>query len=105
MKRSTDRILTTHVGSLARPDALVPALRAQDLARPYDQALFEKLAREAVEDVVRSQCAAGIDIVNDGEQSKSRQPAALGIRRHPISLSVSGDVQPDRVFPPARLRN
>ena len=49
MKRSTDRILTTHVGSLARPDALVPLLKAQDLARPYDQALFEKLVREAVD--------------------------------------------------------
>ena len=71
MKRSTDRILTTHVGSLARPDALVPLLKAQDLAQPYDKPLFEKLVREAVTDVVRRQCAAGVDIVTDGEQSKS----------------------------------
>ena len=71
MKRSTDRILTTHVGSLARPDALVPLLKAQDLGRPYDEVLFHKLVREAVDDVVRRQCAAGIDIVNDGEQAKS----------------------------------
>src|SRR5688572_1196420 len=71
MKRSTDRILTTHVGSLARPDALVPLLKAQDLAQPYDKALFDKLVRDAVTDVVRKQCAAGLDIVTDGEQSKS----------------------------------
>jgi 5-methyltetrahydropteroyltriglutamate--homocysteine methyltransferase len=71
MKRSTDRILTTHVGSLARPDALVPLLKAQDLAQPYDKGLFAKLVREAVADVVAKQCEAGIDIVADGEQSKS----------------------------------
>ena len=40
MKRSTERILTTHVGSLARPDALVPLLKAQDLGQPYDKAAF-----------------------------------------------------------------
>jgi 5-methyltetrahydropteroyltriglutamate--homocysteine methyltransferase len=71
MKRSTSRILTTHVGSLARPDALVPLLKAQDLAQPYDKALFDQLVREAVSDVVRRQCAAGVDVVTDGEQSKS----------------------------------
>src|SRR5262245_36100220 len=71
MKRSTSRILTTHVGSLARPDALVPLLRAQDLGQPYDREAFAKLVREAVTDVVHKQCATGIDIVADGEQSKS----------------------------------
>ncbi|MBI3045275.1 MAG: cobalamin-independent methionine synthase II family protein [Betaproteobacteria bacterium] len=71
MKRSTDRILTTHVGSLARPDALIPLLRAQDQGQPYDKEVFAKLVREAVTDVVRRQCAAGIDIVADGEQSKA----------------------------------
>ena len=71
MKRSTERILTTHVGSLARPDALVPLLRAQDLGQPYDKEIFARLVREAVTDVVHKQCAAGIDIVADGEQSKS----------------------------------
>jgi 5-methyltetrahydropteroyltriglutamate--homocysteine methyltransferase len=71
MKRSSERILTTHVGSLARPEALVPLLKAQDLTQPYDKALFEKLVREAVAEVVRKQCEAGVDIVADGEQSKS----------------------------------
>ena len=40
MKRSTDRILTTHVGSLARPDALIPFLRAMERAQPYDRAEY-----------------------------------------------------------------
>ena len=71
MKRSTERILTTHVGSLARPDALVPLLKAQDLGQPYDKTAFARLVREAVTDVVHRQCAASIDIVADGEQSKS----------------------------------
>lgn len=70
MKRSTDRILTTHVGSLARPEALVPLLRAKDLGQPYDKDVYAKLVREAVSDVVRKQCEAGVDIVTDGEQSK-----------------------------------
>src|SRR5437899_8068691 len=71
MKRSTDRILTTHVGSLARPDDLVPNLRAKDRGQPYDRESYAKLVREAVADVVRKQTEAGIDIVTDGEQGKA----------------------------------
>ena len=68
MKRSTERILTTHVGSLARPDALIPFLRSKDRGQPYDQETYAKLVRDAVADVVRRQSEAGIDIVTDGEQ-------------------------------------
>ena len=71
MKRSTERILTTHVGSLARPDALVPILRAKDRGQPYDREAYAKLVREAVADVVRRQTEAGVDIVTDGEQGKA----------------------------------
>ena len=71
MKRSTDRMLTTHVGSLARPDALIPILRAKDRGQPYDRESYAKLVREAVADVVRKQTEAGIDIVTDGEQGKA----------------------------------
>ena len=71
MKRSTERILTTHVGSLARPDALVPILRAKDRGQPYDREAYDRLVREAVADVVRKQTAAGVDVVTDGEQGKS----------------------------------
>src|SRR5215469_2271112 len=71
MKRSTDRILTTHVGSLARPDDLVPILRAKDRGQPYDAETCAKLVRDAVADVVRRQTEAGVDIVTDGEQGKA----------------------------------
>jgi 5-methyltetrahydropteroyltriglutamate--homocysteine methyltransferase len=71
MKRSTQRILTTHVGSLARPDALIPLLRQKERAQPYDQEQFAGLVRTAVADVVRQQVEAGIDIVTDGEQGKA----------------------------------
>jgi 5-methyltetrahydropteroyltriglutamate--homocysteine methyltransferase len=71
MKRSTERILTTHVGSLARPDSLVPLLRQREEGQPYDRNDLARLVREAVADVVRQQIEAGIDIVNDGEQGKA----------------------------------
>jgi len=70
MKRSTGRILTTHAGSLARPDDLRDMLMARDERKPYDQAAFAARVRRAVGEVVRQQVAAGIDVVNDGEQSK-----------------------------------
>jgi 5-methyltetrahydropteroyltriglutamate--homocysteine methyltransferase len=70
MKRSTDRILTTHVGSLSRPDALIPGLRAIERGQPYDREEFARLVREAVADVVKRQVEAGVDIVADGEQGK-----------------------------------
>jgi 5-methyltetrahydropteroyltriglutamate--homocysteine methyltransferase len=71
MKRSTERILTTHVGSLARPDALIPILRSKDRGQPYDRETYARLVRDAVADVVRKQTEAGIDIVTDGEQGKA----------------------------------
>ena len=67
MKRSTHRILTTHVGSLARPDSLIPILRSKERGQPYDAGDFARLAREAVADAVRKQVEAGIDVVADGE--------------------------------------
>jgi 5-methyltetrahydropteroyltriglutamate--homocysteine methyltransferase len=70
MQRSADRILTTHVGSLARPDALIPLLRSKERGQPYDHETFARLVREAVAEVVRKQVEAGIDIVTDGEQGK-----------------------------------
>ena len=70
MKRSTDRILTTHTGSLPRPDDLTATLEALDSGAMPDPAAFEARVRRAVADVVRQQVEAGIDIVNDGEQGK-----------------------------------
>ena len=67
MRDSSDRILTTHAGSLARPAALREMLAARDEHRPYDGAAFAASVRSAVEDVVRQQIAVGLDVVNDGE--------------------------------------
>ena len=99
MKRSTQRILTTHVGSLARPDSLIPLLRLKERGQPYDRDSFARLAREAVADVVRKQADAGIDILTDGEQGKpsffgyvverfdgfERKPAPAGAQGNPRS--------------------
>ena len=71
MKRSTERILTSHVGSLARADSLIPLLRLREQGQPYDRDDLARRVREAVTDVVRQQVEAGIDIVADGEQGKS----------------------------------
>ena len=70
MKTSTDRILTTHVGSLARPVELLDTMKEKEHGRPYDHSLFDKQVREAVADRVRKQVENGIDIVTDGEMSK-----------------------------------
>jgi len=70
MKRSSERILTTHVGSLARPTALLDVMRAKEQGEPYDEAAYADLIRDAVAEVVRKQTACGIDVVSDGEQGK-----------------------------------
>ncbi|HEY4026887.1 MAG TPA: cobalamin-independent methionine synthase II family protein [Candidatus Dormibacteraeota bacterium] len=70
MKRSTDRILTTHVGSLARPFGLLETMRDKEHGRPYDREAFEREVREAVDDVVRKQEEVGLDVVTDGEMGK-----------------------------------
>jgi 5-methyltetrahydropteroyltriglutamate--homocysteine methyltransferase len=71
MKRSTDRILTTHVGSLIRPQPLQDLLRARQAHKPYDRAAYDACLKESVAAVVRRQAEAGIDIVSDGEFGKS----------------------------------
>ena len=70
MKRNTERILTTHVGSLPRPQEVVDLLFAQDRGETYDTTQFEQAMRRAVGDALRQQSEAGIDIVSDGEMSK-----------------------------------
>src|SRR5262245_23056885 len=66
MKRSTERILTTHTGSLPRPADLTATLEALDAGAMPDPGAFETRVRRAVADVVRQQVEAGIDVVNDG---------------------------------------
>ena len=70
MKQSTDRILTTHTGSLPRPAELQELLYVQERGEPFDQAIFEEKVRSAVRATVCQQVVAGIDVINDGEMGK-----------------------------------
>jgi 5-methyltetrahydropteroyltriglutamate--homocysteine methyltransferase len=95
MKRSTDRILTSHVGSLIRPPELIEFLRAQQAHQPVDEAAFETCLKNAVADIVRRQADVGIDVVDDGEFGKtiSWSQYALerlsGFERRPLSGGVN----------------
>jgi 5-methyltetrahydropteroyltriglutamate--homocysteine methyltransferase len=70
MKRSTERILTTHAGSLPQPDDLKEMLAAKNSGRLYDQKAFARRARDVVAQVVEKQIECGLDIINDGEVGK-----------------------------------
>ncbi len=80
MRRSIDRIHTTHVGSLARPAVLLDLMRASAAGDPAADAELGDAQRRAVADVVARQRAAGIDVVNDGEQGKTGFFAYIGQR-------------------------
>ena len=71
MKRSAQRILTTHCGSLPRPRELLAPLHAKDAGLPYDRNALAARVRASVAEVVRRQIELGIDVVDDGEHSKS----------------------------------
>jgi 5-methyltetrahydropteroyltriglutamate--homocysteine methyltransferase len=70
MQRSTDRFLTTHTGSLPRPDDLVRMMYAKEEGVPVERDALAARVRRAVVEVVEKQIAAGIDLVDDGEMSK-----------------------------------
>jgi 5-methyltetrahydropteroyltriglutamate--homocysteine methyltransferase len=70
MQRSTDRILTTHCGSLARPKDLLDMMKAKVHGEPYDPDAYARRVRGAVAEIVRQQVKSGIDIPSDGEQGK-----------------------------------
>ena len=67
MKTSTDRILTTHTGSLPRTPALTKLLVARERGRDYDRADFDREAATALDLVLDGQLDAGLDVINDGE--------------------------------------
>jgi 5-methyltetrahydropteroyltriglutamate--homocysteine methyltransferase len=71
MKTSTERILTTHVGSIPRPESIRALLRARLGGQPIDEAALAARAAEAVTEVVRRQAEVGLDVVSDGEMSKT----------------------------------
>ena len=87
---SNDRISVTHVGSLVRPDDLIPYLRAIDRGEPYDREAHAQCLSDAVRDVVARQREVGVDVVSDGEYGKSawnyyvyERLGGIELRRHP----------------------
>jgi len=70
MKRSTERFLTTHTGSLPRPDDLIRTMFAKEEGVPVDATALGARVRSAVAEVVRKQAEAGLDVIDDGEMSK-----------------------------------
>ena len=70
MKRSTARFLTTHTGSLPRPDDLIRMMYAKEEGVPVDPAALAQRVQSAVAEVVKKQADAGVDLINDGELSK-----------------------------------
>ncbi len=71
MKRSSDRILTTHVGSLIRPEPLRRFLRQKEAGKPFDHAGYAKCLKDSVAEVVQQQADIGIDVISDGEFGKA----------------------------------
>ena len=81
MKHSTNRILTTHVGSLIRPAVLQDFLRLKQAGKPYDETAYQKCLKNSVAEVMREQAAAGIDVPSDGEFGKSISWAQYALTR------------------------
>ncbi len=77
MKRSIDRIITTHSGSLSRPAELIALNRAREEGRKVDDGAYARALTSAVSDIVRRQRDPGIDIPDDGEFGK---PTASNLR-------------------------
>ncbi len=95
MKLSTDRILTTHVGSLPRADALHDVLYAIDGGEAYEESQYEQLVSAAVQESCRRQRENGVDIVSDGEQSKIGYSSYI---RHRLSGFTVKELPP--IIPP-----
>src|SRR6185295_3049356 len=92
MKHSTDRILTTHTGSLPRPDDLVGMLEGHDQREARADAGFQARVSSAVKEIVQKQVDAGVTVVNDGEMSK------VGYSTY-ITDRVTGFSEQTRQFP------
>ncbi|HEX4408078.1 MAG TPA: cobalamin-independent methionine synthase II family protein [Xanthobacteraceae bacterium] len=88
MKTSTDRILTTHTGSLPRPKPLIELILAREKSDAVENDAFETATAKAVEDVVGLQTAAGIDIVSDGEMSKPSYTTYIRHRVEGIAMDT-----------------
>ncbi len=96
MKRSVDRILTTHVGSLPRPGDLLDLMKAKVTGLAYDKGAYDKRVKSAVAECVRKQVESGIDFVSDGEQSK---PGFFTYARERLEGFEERPQQKRRMFP------
>jgi 5-methyltetrahydropteroyltriglutamate--homocysteine methyltransferase len=92
MRRSADRILATHTGSLPRPDDLLAMIRARSRGEAADEAAYQARVRSAVAEIVHKQVELGIDIVSDGEMGKQSFLTYVGERL--------GGFEPDLDAPP-----
>ena len=100
MKRSISRILTTHAGSLPRPEELRALITARSEGQPVDQAALAEQLKSAVTETVRMQVESGIDVVNDGELSKTNftnyvRERVGGIEHRSLQ---PGDAPPQLIF-------
>src|SRR5215471_7128264 len=106
MKRSTERILTTHCGSLPRSTELMALLAARDLGLPYDTDALESAIASSIAESVRKQSAVGVDVINDGEQSKTSFSSYVGLRLGGLTpvdapFGFQGESRDTREFPGA----
>ena len=97
MKVSTDRIITSHVGSLPRPNSIVELLRAKDAREDYDRDRFTTEVRESVLAVVHKQIDVGIDVVDDGEHSKAGFSSYVRARLGGLEPAPKGVTRPPNV--------
>src|SRR5919197_1025747 len=94
MKRSTDRILTTHVGSLPRPADLLDVVQAREQGKPVDANAHAARLRDAVAEIVRKQIDLGIDIIDDGEFGKPSFVSYVNERLGGFELDTSPGTSP-----------
>ncbi len=94
MLRSTERIITTHVGSLPRPRDLLEMVRARGRGELKDQAAFDALLRKSVAEIVRQQAGLGVDVVDDGEFSKTSFVSYVWDRLGGLSLAGGVRINP-----------
>jgi len=105
MLRSTDRFLTTHTGSLPRPDDLIRLMVAREEGVPVDTAALDARIRTAIDEMVEKQTGAGIDIINDGEMSKPSYATYVKDRLNGFGGTSNSFVFQDLVgFPRSQLR-
>jgi 5-methyltetrahydropteroyltriglutamate--homocysteine methyltransferase len=98
MRQSRQCIVTTHTGSLPRPAELIAPLQAKDGGDPYDAAALAARVRQSVIDIVRKQAETGLDVIGDGEHSKSSFTAYLGTRLAGLSRAP----EPYQAYRPTR---